>query len=126
MKLYPLVATFPVPPYWWWEVASTDDRALNVRVAELAGLRRIFVNVADDTELSSFQVPTVIDRSPLVVAISSGGAAPPLLIFGEVAALAERLAWFGARPLGGAAAPRPRLRPSRAAQLASTPVRRRA
>lgn len=62
----------------WLVVAATDDRPLNARVAELAGLRRVFVNVVDDAELSSFHVPAVIDRSPLVVAISSGGAAPML------------------------------------------------
>jgi len=64
--------------YVWLVVAATDDRALNARVAELAGLQRVFVNVVDDAELSSFQVPAVIDRAPLVVAISSGGAAPML------------------------------------------------
>jgi uroporphyrin-III C-methyltransferase/precorrin-2 dehydrogenase/sirohydrochlorin ferrochelatase len=64
--------------YVWLAVAATADRALNARVAELAGLRRVFVNVVDDAELSSFHVPAVIDRAPLVVAISSGGAAPML------------------------------------------------
>lgn len=64
--------------YAWLVIAATGDRALNARVAELAGLRRVFVNVVDDAELSSFHVPAVIDRSPLVVAISSGGAAPML------------------------------------------------
>ena len=64
--------------YAWLVVAATDDRALNARVAELAGLRRVFVNVVDDAGLSSFHVPAVIDRAPLVVAISSGGAAPML------------------------------------------------
>jgi len=69
-------------PHWldyvWLVVAATDERALNARVAELAELRRVFVNVVDDAELSSFQVPAVVDRAPLVVAISSGGAAPML------------------------------------------------
>src|SRR6185312_247296 len=64
--------------YVWLVVAATDDHALNARVAELAGLQRVFVNVVDDAELSSFHVPAVIDRAPLVVAISSGGAAPML------------------------------------------------
>ncbi|BFI96366.1 MAG: siroheme synthase CysG [Rhodanobacter sp.] len=64
--------------YAWLVIAATDDRALNARVAELAGLRRVFVNVVDDAELSSFHVPAVIDRAPLVLAISSGGAAPML------------------------------------------------
>ncbi len=62
----------------WLAIAATDDRATNRRVATAAGERRIFVNVVDDAELSSFQVPAIVDRSPLIVAISSGGAAPML------------------------------------------------
>lgn len=69
-------------PAWldrvWLVVAATSDRSLNARVAELGEMRRIFVNVVDDAELSSFHVPAVIDRSPLVIAISSGGDAPML------------------------------------------------
>ena len=68
--------------YWlddvWLVVAATDDRRINAQVAAAAQLRRIFVNVVDDAELSSFHVPAVIDRAPLLVAISSGGAAPML------------------------------------------------
>ncbi|TAL73621.1 MAG: uroporphyrinogen-III C-methyltransferase [Rhodanobacter sp.] len=62
----------------WLVIAATADRALNARVADLAALRRLFVNVVDDAALSSFQVPAVVDRSPLVIAISSGGSAPML------------------------------------------------
>ncbi|HMM67454.1 MAG TPA: siroheme synthase CysG [Dokdonella sp.] len=62
----------------WLVIAATGDRALNRRIAEAAGRRRLFVNVVDDAELSSFQVPAVVDRSPLVVAISTAGAAPVL------------------------------------------------
>lgn len=62
----------------WLVVAATSDRALNRRIAEAASNRRLFVNVVDDSSLSSFQVPAVIDRSPLIVAISTGGAAPVL------------------------------------------------
>src|SRR5690606_10569707 len=40
--------------------------------------RHVFANVVDDPELSSFQVPSIVDRSPLIVAISSSGAAPVL------------------------------------------------
>src|SRR5690606_14224120 len=36
----------------------------------------LLVNVVDDAELSSFQVPAIVDRSPLMIAISSGGSAP--------------------------------------------------
>ena len=62
----------------WLVVAATDDVAVNQRVADEAGARRILINVVDDAALSSFHVPAVIDRSPLQVAISSGGNAPML------------------------------------------------
>lgn len=69
-------------PEWldgiWLAVAATDDRALNRRIAELAEQKRLFINVVDDPELSSFQVPSIVDRSPLTIAISSSGAAPVL------------------------------------------------
>lgn len=69
-------------PAWideaWLIVAATDDDALNRRVAEAAGQRRRWVNVVDDATLSSYQVPAVVDRSPLQIAISSAGAAPVL------------------------------------------------
>lgn len=60
----------------WLVVAATDDRALNQRIAAEAWRRCIFVNVVDDMALSSFQVPALVDRSPLMIAISTGGAAP--------------------------------------------------
>jgi len=59
-------------------VAATNDAALNARVSAAARARNVLVNVVDDGELSSFIVPAVVDRSPLVVAISTGGAAPVL------------------------------------------------
>ncbi|OOG46950.1 siroheme synthase CysG [Rhodanobacter sp. C01] len=62
----------------WLVVAATSDRDTNALVATLAGLRRIFVNVVDDASLSSFHVPAVVDRAPLIIAISSGGEAPML------------------------------------------------
>lgn len=62
----------------WLIVAATDDRALNRRIALLAHKAMRFINVVDDPELSSFQVPSIVDRSPLVVAISSSGSAPVL------------------------------------------------
>ena len=59
-------------------VVATDDAGFNARLAALADARGLFVNVVDDAGLSSFQVPAVIDRAPLQLAISSGGAAPML------------------------------------------------
>lgn len=69
-------------PLWledvWLVVAATDDRATNAAVSQAAQARRIFSNVVDDPELSSFQVPSIVDRSPVIVAISSSGVAPVL------------------------------------------------
>jgi precorrin-2 dehydrogenase/sirohydrochlorin ferrochelatase len=69
-------------PTWldevWLVVAATDDRAFNARLAAEAGRRRRLANIVDDAELSTFQVPAIVDRTPLLVAISSGGAAPML------------------------------------------------
>lgn len=60
----------------WLAVAATDDEAVNRAVALAAEARRIFVNVVDDAELSSVHTPAIIDRDPLLIAISSVGAAP--------------------------------------------------
>mgnify|MGYP001262318682 CR=1 FL=1 len=69
-------------PAWldqvWLVIAATDDAAFNAALAAEAGRRRRLANVVDDAVLSSFQVPAVVERSPLVVAISSAGAAPML------------------------------------------------
>ncbi len=62
----------------WLIIAATDDRPVNQRIAQDAQQARILVNVVDDPELSSFQVPAIVDRSPLIIAISSTGSAPML------------------------------------------------
>src|SRR5690625_2400655 len=62
----------------WLVIAATDFNGLNRRVAETAGARHIWINVVDDAALSSFQVPALVDRAPLQVAVSSGGRAPAL------------------------------------------------
>jgi uroporphyrin-III C-methyltransferase/precorrin-2 dehydrogenase/sirohydrochlorin ferrochelatase len=59
-------------------IAATNDRAVNKQVSELAQARNIPVNVVDDPELCSFIMPAILDRSPLMVAFSSGGASPVL------------------------------------------------
>ncbi|HKU37534.1 MAG TPA: NAD(P)-dependent oxidoreductase [Polyangiales bacterium] len=62
----------------WLVIAATDDRELNARVSRDARERRVPVNVVDDPELCTFIMPAIVDRSPLVVAISSTGASPVL------------------------------------------------
>jgi uroporphyrin-III C-methyltransferase/precorrin-2 dehydrogenase/sirohydrochlorin ferrochelatase len=59
-------------------IAATNDREVNKQVSELAQARNIPVNVVDDPELCSFIMPAILDRSPMMVAFSSGGASPVL------------------------------------------------
>nr|WP_245209852.1 siroheme synthase CysG [Serratia sp. PL17] len=59
-------------------IAATDDSALNAQVFAEADKRRVLANVVDDQPRCSFIFPSIIDRSPLVVAVSSSGQAPVL------------------------------------------------
>jgi uroporphyrin-III C-methyltransferase/precorrin-2 dehydrogenase/sirohydrochlorin ferrochelatase len=59
-------------------IAATDDDAVNRQVSEAAIQRNVPVNVVDQPELCSFIVPSIVDRSPVVVAVSTGGASPVL------------------------------------------------
>ena len=58
--------------------AATGDPGVNREVSELAHTRRLPVNVVDNPALCSFFMPSIIDRSPVVVAVSTGGASPIL------------------------------------------------
>ncbi|MCC5868568.1 MAG: uroporphyrinogen-III C-methyltransferase [Gammaproteobacteria bacterium] len=60
-------------------IAATNDAAVNRRVAELADQAGILCNVVDDLEACRFIMPAIVDRSPLMVAISSAGSAPVLV-----------------------------------------------
>jgi uroporphyrin-III C-methyltransferase/precorrin-2 dehydrogenase/sirohydrochlorin ferrochelatase len=62
----------------WLVVAATDDRAVNAAVSAAASAARIPCNVVDDRELSSFIMPAIIDRSPVQIAVSTGGTSPVL------------------------------------------------
>jgi uroporphyrin-III C-methyltransferase/precorrin-2 dehydrogenase/sirohydrochlorin ferrochelatase len=59
-------------------IAATDDREVNRQISEQSGAKQIPVNVVDQPELCSFIVPSIIDRSPVVAAVSTGGASPVL------------------------------------------------
>jgi len=59
-------------------VSATNDRALNAQVSDLAKNANIPVNVVDSPDLCTFIMPSIVDRSPIVIAISSAGKAPVL------------------------------------------------
>ena len=62
----------------WLAVAATDDEAVNRQVRDVARQRGVLVNVVDQPALCDFIFPSIIDRDPMVIAVSSGGRAPLL------------------------------------------------
>ncbi len=84
-------------------IAATNTQSVNEQVSVAAKALQIPVNVVDSPALCTFITPAIIDRSPLVVAISSGGEAPVLarlvraklealipVTYGQLAGLASR------------------------------------
>ncbi len=101
-------------------IVATADRDLNRSIAKLAEERAIPVNVVDDLKASRFIVPALIDRDPVLVAISTGGASPVL-----ARRLRERLEALIPQRFGPLAVWLQELRKSSGERLPSTAVRRR-
>jgi uroporphyrin-III C-methyltransferase/precorrin-2 dehydrogenase/sirohydrochlorin ferrochelatase len=59
-------------------IAATDDHEVNKAVSAAAQAMHLPVNVVDSPDLCTFVVPSIIDRSPLVIGVSTGGASPVL------------------------------------------------
>ncbi len=59
-------------------IAATNDDAVNRHVSNTAKSKGLPVNVVDAPDLCTFILPSIIDRSPVVVAVSTGGASPTL------------------------------------------------
>lgn len=84
-------------------IAATPDREVNSQVASDAEDRALPVNVVDDPELCSFIFPSIVDRSPLLIAIGSSAKSPVLarLVRSKIEALIPaaygRLAAFTGR-----------------------------
>ena len=63
---------------FWLIIAATDDAAFNRQIAADAEAAGKFCNVVDDNAGSTFILPAIVDRSPLIVAIGTEGNAPVL------------------------------------------------
>ncbi|GAC1671866.1 MAG: siroheme synthase CysG [Steroidobacteraceae bacterium] len=57
-------------------IVATSRRAVNRWIAKLSDSRGIPVNVVDDAHASRFIVPAIIDRDPVLVAVSTGATSP--------------------------------------------------
>ncbi|MDY0309874.1 MAG: NAD(P)-dependent oxidoreductase [Castellaniella sp.] len=60
----------------WLVIAATNDPTVNQAVAQACAERHLYVNVVDDAQLSTAHIPAIVDRSPLMIGISSSGSAP--------------------------------------------------
>ena len=101
-------------------IVATSRRAVNRWIAKLSESRGIPVNVVDDREASRFIVPAIIDRDPVLLAVSTGGASPVL-----ARRLRERLEALIPARIGEFAAWLRELRNGAKARLRDTDERRR-
>ncbi len=59
-------------------IAATNDPIINREVSDSARRHHLPVNVVDQPNLCSFIMPSIVDRSPVLIAVSTGGASPVL------------------------------------------------
>ncbi len=59
-------------------IAATDQPSLNLQIAEQAKKQRLAVNVVNQPEAGTFIMPSIVNRDPVNIAISTGGASPVL------------------------------------------------
>ena len=59
-------------------IAATNDKNVNAYVAKIAKDHNILVNMAEDSSVGNTLIPSVVDRDPIKIAISSGAASPIL------------------------------------------------
>ncbi len=70
-------------------VSATGSYEANQYISQLCQENKVWVNIVDDIQLSSFLMPAIVDRSPLLVAISTGGFSPVL-----ARKIREKLEWL--------------------------------
>ena len=59
-------------------IAATNDESLNEQIAKDANDNKILVNVVDKPKICDFIFPSILERGPITVAVSTGGASPVL------------------------------------------------
>ena len=101
-------------------IAATNHASTNKRVYQAATAARLPVNVVDHPALCTFIMPSIIDRSPVLVAVSSGGTSPILARL-----LRARLETLMASTYGALAAFMARHRPEVRQRITSPTQRRR-
>ena len=76
-------------------ITATDQPLINRMVSVTAKKLNIPVNVVDNLHLSTFILPAIIDRSPLLIAVSTAGVSPLL-----ARKIRERIEWILPKNLG--------------------------